>query len=165
MIRPVTPADAQALANIYNPYIRDTTITFEEVPVTAEEMAARIAKVTAEYPWLVWEEGGRVLGYAYSSVWRARAAYRYSTETAIYLATDQRCRGIGVRLYQALLDELRVRGFHLVLGGVALPNDVSVRLHERLGFRKVGHMREAGRKFDRWIDVGFWELLLEEDAP
>lgn len=160
MIRPVTPADAPALADIYNPYIRDTTITFEEEPVTAEEMAARIAKVTEAYPWLVWEEGGRVLGYAYSSVWRARAAYRHSTETAIYLAMDQRQQGAGTRLYQALLDELRTRGFHLVLGGLALPNEPSVRLHEKLGFRKAGHMREAGRKFDRWIDVGFWELLL-----
>jgi len=160
MIRPVTAADAPALAAIYNPYIRDTTITFEEDPVTAEEMAARIARVTEGYPWLVWEEEGRVLAYAYSSVWRARPAYRYSTETAIYLAMDQQGKGIGTALYRALLDELRTRGFHLVLGGVALPNEASVRLHERLGFKKAGHMREAGRKFDRWIDVGFWELLL-----
>jgi len=160
MIRAVTPADAQALADLYNPYVRDTTITFEEEPVTAEEMAIRIAKVTAGHPWLVWAEGDRVLGYAYASVWRARPAYRHSTETAIYLAPDQQGRGLGIALYRALLDELRARGFHLVLGGVALPNEASARLHERLGFQKVGHMREAGRKFDRWIDVGFWELLL-----
>ena len=160
MIRPVQPADAQALADIYNPYIRDTTITFEEEPVTAEEMAARIAKVTATHPWLVYEDEGRVVGYAYSSVWRARAAYRHATETAIYFAMEQCGKGHGVALYQALLDELRQRGFHLVLGGLALPNEASVRLHEKLGFRKAGHMREAGRKFNRWIDVGFWELLL-----
>jgi L-amino acid N-acyltransferase YncA len=160
MIRPVTPDDAQALADIYNPYVRDTTITFEEEPVTAGDMAARISLVTKAHPWLVWEEGGHVLGYAYASVWRARAAYRHSTETAIYLAGDQQGRGIGTALYRALLAELRARGFHLVLGGLALPNEASVRLHERLGFKKAGHMREAGRKFDRWIDVGFWELLL-----
>jgi L-amino acid N-acyltransferase YncA len=160
MIRPVQLADAQALADIYNPYIRDTTITFEEEPVTAEEMAGRITKVTETYPWLVWDEGGQILGYAYSTVWRARAAYRHSTETAIYLSIDHCGKGIGTRLYQALLDELKRRGFHLALGGLALPNDPSVRLHERLGFRKVGHMHEAGWKFDRWIDVGFWELLL-----
>ena len=165
MIRPVQLADAPALADLYNPYIRDTTITFEEEPVTAEEMAARIAKVTESYPWLVWEEEGRVLGYAYSSVWRARAAYRHSTETAIYFALNQGGKGRGTLLYQALLDELRQRGFHLVLGGLALPNEASVRLHEKLGFRKAGHMREAGRKFGRWIDVGFWELLLQEEAP
>ncbi|GLH74342.1 N-acetyltransferase [Geothrix limicola] len=160
MIRPVTLEDAPALADIYNPYIRDTTITFEEVPVTAADMAARITQVTETYPWLVWEEGGRVLGYTYSSVWRSRAAYRHSTETAIYFAMGQGGQGRGTALYQALLEELRRRGFHLVLGGLALPNEASVRLHEKLGFRKSGHMREAGRKFDRWIDVGFWELLL-----
>ncbi len=160
MIRPVQLADVQVLADLYNPYVRDTTITFEEDPVTAEEMAGRIAKVTEAYPWLVWDEEGRILGYAYSSVWRARAAYRHSTETAIYLSMDHRGQGVGTKLYQTLIDELRRRGFHLALGGLALPNDPSVRLHERLGFRKVGHMHEAGRKFGHWIDVGFWELLL-----
>ena len=160
MIRPVTLFDAQALAEIYNPYIRDTTITFEEDLVTGEEMAGRIAKVTEAHPWLVWAEGGQILGYAYGTVWRARAAYRHSTETAIYLSMAHRGLGVGTKLYQALLDELRRREFHLALGGLALPNEASVRLHERLGFQKVAHMREAGRKFDRWIDVGFWELLL-----
>jgi phosphinothricin acetyltransferase len=160
MIRPATLSDAQALAEIYNPYVRDTTITFEAEPVTAAEMAGRIAKVTEAYPWLVWDEGGQILGYAYSSVWRARAAYRYSTETAIYLSMERRRQGVGTSLYQALLDELRQRGFHSVLGCLALPNEPSVRLHEKLGFQKVGHMREAGRKFDAWVDVGFWELLL-----
>jgi len=160
MIRSATLSDAQALAEIYNPYVRDTTITFEAEPVTAAEMAGRIAKVTEAYPWLVWDEGGQILGYAYSSVWRARAAYRYSTETAIYLSMERRGQGVGTSLYQALLDELRQRGFHSVLGCLALPNEPSVRLHEKLGFQKVGHMREAGRKFDAWVDVGFWELLL-----
>ncbi len=160
MIRPVQPSDAQALADIYNPYIRDTTITFETEEVTAEEMASRIARVTEAYPWLVWEEGGRILGYAYGSVWRTRSAYRFATETAIYMDQNQRGRGVGTKLYQGLIDELRRRGFHSVLGCLALPNETSVRLHELLGFRKVGHMREAGQKFDRWVDVGFWELLL-----
>lgn len=165
MIRAATPADAPALAAIYNPYIRDTTITFEEDPVTAEEMAARVARVAEAYPWLVWEEQGRVLGYAYASAWRARAAYRHSAETAIYVARGEHGKGIGTALYRALLGELRARGFHLVLGGLALPNEASVRLHERLGFRKAGHMHEAGRKFGCWIDVGFWERLLEGEAP
>lgn len=165
MIRPVRSTDAQALADLYNPYVRDTTITFEEEAVSAEEMAARIEKVTATYPWLVWEEQGRVLGYAYASAWRARAAYRHSAETAIYVGRGQQGKGLGTALYRALLDELRARGFHLVLGGLALPNEASVRLHEKLGFRKAGHMREAGRKFGRWIDVGFWELLLEGEVP
>lgn len=160
MIRSARAEDAAALCAIYNPYVRGTTITFEEDAVTAAERAERITKVQAQYPWLVWEEEGVVLGYAYNSSWRARPAYRFSTETAIYLAQGCTGKGIGTQLYQALLDELKGRGFHLVLGGLALPNKASVALHERLGFQKVGHMREAGWKFGAWVDVGFWERLL-----
>ena len=160
MIRPVTSSDAPALAAIYNPYIRDTIITFEEEPVTAEAMAARIERVTATYPWLVWEEDGAVQGYAYGSSWRSRHAFRFSVETTVYLEAKAQGKGIGTRLYQALLEELRRGGFHSALGCLGLPNASSVRLHEKLGFRKVGHMREAGWKFGAWVDVGFWERLL-----
>jgi phosphinothricin acetyltransferase len=160
MIRPATPHDAQAIVEIYNPYIRDTTITFEEATLTEEEMALRIEKVTATYPWLVWEEDGRILGYAYGSTWRTRNAYRFAVESALYVAQGQHRKGIGLKLYQALIVELRQRGFHSVLGCLALPNEPSVTIHEKLGFTKVGHMREAGWKFERWVDVGFWELML-----
>ena len=160
MIRPVQVTDAQALARIYNPFIRDTTITFEEEPVSAGEMAARIAKVTADFPWLVWEEGGEVLGYAYGSTWRTRRAYRFAVETTVYVGPDAQGRGIGSRLYEALRVELKRGGFHSALGCLALPNEPSVCLHEKLGFQKVGHMKEAGWKFDTWVDVGFWERLL-----
>ena len=160
MLRPVAPSDAQALADIYNPYIRDTIITFEEEPVTAEEMASRIAKVTGAYPWLVWEEDGVVAGYAYGSSWRSRHAFRFSVETTIYLASQHQGRGIGTQLYQALLAALAARGFHSALGCLGLPNESSVRLHEKLGFRKVGHMQDAGWKFGAWVAVGFWERIL-----
>jgi phosphinothricin acetyltransferase len=160
MIRPVQLSDAQALVEIYNPFIRSTTITFEEEEITAEEMASRIAKVTASYPWIIWEEGGLVLGYAYGSTWRSRPAYRFATETTIYLGPEGLGKGMGSRLYEALLTELQQRGFHSALGCLALPNEPSVRLHEKLGFRKVGHMREAGWKFGAWVDVGFWERML-----
>ena len=160
MIRPVTPADAQALADIYNPYIRDTIITFEEEPVTAQDMAGRIAKVTAAYPWLVWEEGGQIAGYAYGSTWRSRHAYRFAVETTIYLDPRWHGQGIGARFYEALLGDLAQRGYHSALGFLGLPNEPSVRLHEKLGFTKVGHMREAGWKFGAWADVGFWERML-----
>ena len=160
MIRPVQLSDAQTLVDIYNPFIRDTIITFEEDEISADEMAARIAKVTATFPWLVREEDGAVLGYAYGSTWRARHAYRFAVETTIYLAPDGQGKGIGSRLYEALLVELKQRGFHSALGCLALPNEPSVRLHEKLGFRKVGHMREAGWKFGAWVDVGFWERML-----
>jgi phosphinothricin acetyltransferase len=160
MIRPVTPSDAAVIAEIYNPYIRDTIITFEESLVSAEEIAQRIQKVTAAYPWIVWEEDGRVLGYAYGSTWRTRHAYRFAVESAIYLHVDHRGKGLGKLLYQALIQELRARGFHSLLGCLGLPNEPSVRLHEALGFTKVAHMKEAGWKFERWVDVGFWELML-----
>jgi len=160
MIRPVMASDAAAICAIYNPYVLGTTITFEEESVTEVEMVERIKTVQARYPWLVWEKEGLVLGYAYASTWRSRPAYRFSAETAIYLTPDSQAKGVGTRLYRVLLDQLRDSGFHLALGGLALPNAASVALHEKLGFRKVAHMREAGRKFDRWIDVGFWELLL-----
>lgn len=160
MIRPASPLDAPAIADIYNPFIRDTTITFEQDPVSAAEMATRITKVTADFPWLVWEEEGAVIGYAYASTWRTRHAYRFAVETTIYLAPGQQGGGGGAMLYRALLTELRQRGFHSALGCLALPNDPSIRLHEKLGFQKVGHMTEAGWKFGAWVDVGFWELLL-----
>jgi L-amino acid N-acyltransferase YncA len=160
MIRPVQLSDAQALVDIYNPFIRDTIITFEEDEITAEEMASRIAKVTATFPWLVWEEDGIVLGYAYGSTWRTRHAYRFAVETTIYLAPDGQGKGMGPRLYDALLADLKQRGFHSALGCLALPNEPSIRLHEKLGFKKVGHMQEAGWKFGAWVDVGFWERML-----
>jgi L-amino acid N-acyltransferase YncA len=160
MIRPAHPADAQSIVDIYNPYIKDTTITFEEAAVSEEEMSLRIDKVTANYPWIVWEEDGKVLGYAYGSTWRTRNAYRFAVESAIYVAKGQERRGIGIKLYQALIEELRERGYHSVLGCLGLPNEPSVALHEKLGFTKVGHMKEAGWKFERWVDVGFWELML-----
>ena len=165
MIRPATPADARAIADIYNPYIRETCVTFEEEPLSVPEVAGRIEAVSAAFPWLVWEEAGVVVGYAYAGTWRTRHAYRYAVETAIYLAPAHQGRGLGPVLYRALLEELKRRGFHLVLGCLALPNEPSVRLHEALGFRKVGHMREAGWKFGTWVDVGFWELLLDEGGP
>ncbi len=160
MIRPVQQSDAPTLADIYNPFIRDTTITFEEEQVTAEEMAARIARVTATFPWIVWEEQGVVLGYAYGSTWRTRHAYRFAVETTVYLGPGGQGKGIGSKLYETLMVELKAQGFHSALGCLALPNEPSVRLHEKLGFQKVGHMKEAGWKFGAWVDVGFWERML-----
>lgn len=161
MIRPATEADADALAAIYNHYITDTVITFEETPVSVEEFAGRIRHVLeAGYPYLVDEEDGRVTGYAYASQFRTRVAYRYTVETTVYLDQTLTGRGAGTRLYTALIDELKQRGFHLALGGITLPNPASVALHEKLGFHKVAHFSEVGFKFDRWLDVGFWELKL-----
>jgi phosphinothricin acetyltransferase len=161
MIRPAQPADAAAIAAIYNHYILHTAITFEEAAVTDAEMAARMAAIQPALPWLVAEVGGAVVGYAYAGPWKGRAAYRHSVETTVYVDRHHGRSGLGSALYAALISELRVRAMHCLMGGIALPNDASVALHEKFGFRKVAHFEQVGRKFDRWIDVGYWERILE----
>lgn len=164
MIRAVTECDAAQLCDIYNYYALHTTITFEVEAVSAGVMTLRIQESVKDGlrgpSWLVWEEDERVLGFCYASTWKARSAYRHSVESTVYVHPDYLRRGIGLRLYEALLAELRLRGIHAVIGGIALPNAASIGLHERLGFEKVAHFREVGRKFDRWIDVGYWQLCL-----
>jgi phosphinothricin acetyltransferase len=162
MIRVAAGPDAAALAKIYNHYVRETIVTFEEEPVADAEMAGRLADVqAASLPWLVAEEEGRVVGYACARPWKPRHGYRFSTEVSVYLDTAHAGRGLGTELYAQLLSELRKRGVHAAMGGIALPNPASVRLHEKLGFQKVAHFREVGFKFGAWIDVGYWEKILE----
>ena len=161
MIRPATTADAAAIAAIYNHYVLTTCVTFEEEAVPTAEMAQRIADTRAtELPWLLWEEAGKILGYAYASKWKSRCAYRYSVESTVYLDPAATGRGLGTQLYTMLIAELRAQKFHGVIGGVALPNAASVALHEKFGFQKVAHFKEVGWKFEHWIDVGYWELIL-----
>ena len=161
MLRPATTADAAALAAIYNHYVRNTIVTFEEEPVSVKEVAGRIEETLENgFPWLVWAEGGKVVGYAYANKWKSRCAYRYSVEATVYLDKDATGRGLGTRLYTALIAELKESKIHGIIGGVALPNDASVALHEKLGFVKIGQFREVGWKFGKWIDVGYWELML-----
>jgi phosphinothricin acetyltransferase len=153
--------DADAVARIYEHYVLETIITFEETTVPADEMARRMAEVRASgLPWLVAERDGRVVGYAYAAPWKTRAAYRFSTEVAVYVAPEGRARGVGTRLYATLLPELASRGVHAVMGGIALPNESSVRLHQKFGFQKVAHFEEVGFKMGRWVDVGYWQLVL-----
>jgi len=160
MLRPCTTSDAGQICDIYNHYVQQTVVTFEEVPVTAKEMGQRIDGVTARLPWIGWEEGGQIVGYACATPWKARAAYRNAVEASIYLAHHATGRGLGTLLYRALITDLRDRNLHCVIGGAALPNPASVALHEALGFTKVGEFREVGFKFGRWIDVAYWELIL-----
>ena len=162
MIRNATPADAAALARIYNRYVLDTTVTFEETAVPDGEMASRIAEVQAVgLPWLVAEDNaGTVLGHAYASKWKGRCAYRFALETTVYLDASAHRQGIGRQLYGRLLALLRDAGMHVAIGGIALPNEASIALHEKLGFRKVGQFEQVGFKFGRWVDVGYWQLFL-----
>ncbi|HET7307596.1 MAG TPA: arsinothricin resistance N-acetyltransferase ArsN1 family B [Gammaproteobacteria bacterium] len=161
VIRPATDADADAIARIYNHYVANTIITFEEQPVPSAEVANRIAANAANaLPWLIATQGDRVVGYTHASKWKGRCAYRFSVESTAYLAPGSVGRGIGSRLYELLLDRLREKSVHVVLAGIALPNPASVALHEKLGFRKVGHFGQVGFKFNQWIDVGYWQLSL-----
>ena len=160
-LRPALPADAPAIAAIYNHYILTTTISFEEDAVDADEIARRMDAVTsASLPYLVAEENGVIAGYAYATPWRARRAYRSSVETSVYVQHGLQARGIGTALYRALLAQLAQCGYHLAIGGIAQPNAASVTLHERLGFEKVAHFKQVGCKFGQWIDVGYWQLAL-----
>lgn len=161
MIRPADPdRDAAACAAIYAPYVLHSPTSFEEVAPDAREMSERIRRVQATHPWLVAEDDDRVAGYAYASRHRERAAYRWACDVAVYLDAAHHRRGIGRRLYEALLERLRAQGFHVAVAGVALPNDASVGLHEALGFELVGVHRAIGFKFGEWWDVGWWQLHL-----
>lgn len=161
MIRPATTSDAVDIVAIYNHYVATSTISFEESPVGVEEMARRITDVSAKLPWYVFERDGHVVGYAYATSWRVRAAYRFSVEITVYVSPDHPRRGIGSQLYRTLIDDLRARGIRVLIGGIAQPNIASVALHEALGFEKVAHFKQVGRKFEQWVDVGYWELVLD----
>jgi L-amino acid N-acyltransferase YncA len=161
MIREVNPADAAQIIEIYNYYILNTTVTFEEEAVTAAEMAGRIAEITEKFPWLVYESEGKIIGYAYASAWKSRCAYKYSVETTVYLQHGLSGKGYGSELYAELLVRLQQSGLHGIIGGVALPNDGCIALHQKFGFEKVAQFREVGFKFNKWIDVTYWEKILD----
>jgi len=166
LIRPAEPRDGSAIAEIYAPIVRDTAISFETEPPGPNAMAQRIESITRFHPWLVAELAERVVGYAYASEHRARAAYRWSTDVTAYVAVDMRGRSIGRALYERLIRVLRAQGFHGAFAGIALPNDASVALHEAVGFRSLGIYREVGFKLGRWRDVGWWQLVLaNHDGP
>ena len=160
MIRTCRPADASQICAIYNHYVEHTVVTFEEVAVSDREMAQRINDVVDRLPWLVCEHDEAIVGYAYAAPWKSRSAYRFSVESTVYLAPSFAGRGVGTALYRALLADLRTRGIHCAVGGIALPNPASIALHEKLGFSKIGQFREIGWKLGRWVDVGYWELVL-----
>lgn len=162
MIREVQAQDASSISTIYNHYIENTVVTFEEEVITASEILKRITKVTDDdLPWFVAEdESGNILGYAYAAKWRDRFSYRFSVEVTVYLSPEQISKGLGTKLYQVLFDELKRKNIHSAIGGITLPNEGSVALHEKFGMLKVAHFKEVGLKFDRWLDVGYWQVTL-----
>jgi L-amino acid N-acyltransferase YncA len=171
-IRPATAEDAATCAEIYAHYVRTTAITFETEPPSAAQMAGRISSALERYAWLVLEERGRVVGYAYAGAFNPREAYRFTCEVSVYLATDQRGSGRGRALYEALLPALRTRGFRRAIALVAQPNPASDRLHESFGFAPVGTFTKVGWKLGTWHDVSWSELdmapgdeVIQEPTP
>lgn len=163
MIRPINIEDAQEIAEIYNDYVLNSCVTFEELKVSAEEMRGRIQATNSKFPWLVFEIDNEILGYAYASAWKPRSAYKHTVESTVYLKKEATKNGIGSLLYKELIGQLTDLGFHAVIGGISLPNDASIALHEKFGFEKIAQFKEVGFKFKKWIDVGYWELIINKD--
>ena len=160
-IRPAREDDAAAMASIYNYYVTETFATFEIHPIPAAGMAGRLkTTLEASLPWILAETEEGIVGYAHASPWRSRRAYRFSVETTIYVERAHLGQGIGTQLYCELIERLRSDGLHVAIGGIALPNDACIALHEKVGFERIAHFREVGFKFGRWIDVGYWERVL-----
>jgi L-amino acid N-acyltransferase YncA len=164
-LRHAEPArDAAACAAIYAPYVTATAASFEEDAPSADELAARIERTARTHPWLVLEDAGRVVGYAYATQHRTRAAYRWAADVAVYVDPAHQRRGAGRRLYAALLDLLRAQGLQIACAGITLPNDASVALHRAVGFEPVGTFRAIGWKAGAWRDVSWWQLRLAPAA-
>ena len=169
-LRFAAETDATQILDIYAPIVRDTAISFEEVPPSRPKMAGRIRNTLVRYPWLVREEDGAVLGYAYAAGFRSRPAYQWAVEVAAYVRPEAQGTGVGSALYTALLEILRMQGFTSAIAGIALPNDASVALHERFGFKPVGVLQDVGFKLMQWHDVEWWALRIQQprdppDAP
>jgi len=161
MLRLVEAKDAQAIVDIYNYYIEHTAVTFEEEKLNVDDMLLRINKIQqVGHIWLVAELNNKVVGYAYSAPWRERSAYRFSCEITVYLSADAKGKGLGTSLYQALFVKLKNMDIKTVIGGITLPNDASIALHEKLGMEKVAHFTDVGLKFEQWLDVGYWQVNL-----
>ena len=160
MIRNIKLSDAFAISEIYNYYILNTTITFEEVALPTKEMEQRIAATIPELPWIVYENKGKILGYAYASKWKSRIGYRFAFEISVYLNVNANGQGIGTQLYGQLIEMMKDHGAKVLIGGVALPNPASLALHKKFGFKKVAHFEKIGIKFGQWIDVVYFELFL-----
>jgi len=165
IIKAIEKQDTQQVCDIYNHYIVNTIATFEEKEISAAIMSDRIASVCAkDLPWLVAKNinNGEVTGFAYASTWKERSAYRFTVEVTIYLSPNFTGAGLGSKLYTALFDKLKSRSIINVLGCISLPNPQSIALHEKFNLQQVAHFKKVGLKFDKWVDVGYWQGQLSE---
>lgn len=164
-IRDAARPDAAALLAIYRPFVTETPVSFELAPPSIVEFEQRIETAQTRWVWLVAERWSQLLGYAYASSYKSRAAYRWSVETAVYVHEDHRAQGVGGTLYVRLLSVLAEKGYCTAYAGITLPNEASIRLHQAAGFSQIGVFRRAGWKFDRWHDVSWWQRELRETPP
>lgn len=160
MIRSLNVNDAEELLDIYNYYVLNSIVTFDDEALSLDTFKDKITRINVDYPFIVFEENNEILGYAYGSKWRPKPAYKHTVESTVYVKHDVLGKQIGSKLYTELLTQLKEQNYHIVLGGLTLPNDASVKLHEKFGFKQVAHYKEVGLKFDKWLDVGFWQLTL-----
>jgi phosphinothricin acetyltransferase len=159
MIRQIVFSDCKSITEIYNYYIETTTVTFEETPITVREMEARVKEISERFPYIVYEEKGHILGYAYVNTFQSRCAYRFTLENSIYLRNGYQGKGIGRTILSELINEVKKQEIHSIIAKIALPNERSIKLHETFNFKNVGILKEVGKKFNNWIDVGYWELI------
>ncbi|OUL26949.1 GNAT family N-acetyltransferase [Nostoc sp. T09] len=162
-IRLANEEDASQMLAIYAPIVRETTISFELEPPSETEFQHRIKSYQQQMPWLVCEIDGEVVGYAYASPYRTRAAYQWSVESSVYVGENYRRKGIAKALYTSLLKLLQLQGYYNVVAAIALPNQASVAVHEAVGFAPVGVFQRVGFKFGKWRDVGYWQLSLQPE--
>lgn len=158
-IRRVEISDARQIAEIYNYYVLNSISTFEIEEVSVAEMEKRISEISTKYPYFVLVEADKIFGYAYAGQYKSRAAYKPSVEVSVYVRNGIQQKGIGTKLYTKLFEELGKSDFHAIIAGISLPNEASVRLHEKFGMKKVAHFEEVGFKLGGWIDVGYWESI------
>lgn len=157
--------DAAAIQAIYAPIVRETAISFELEAPSVDEIAGRMDKTVKSFPWLVYEYDQQIVGYAYATKHRERAAYQWSVDVTVYVQPNRHRSGIGRALYTTLFSLLRLQGFYSAYAGIALPNDKSIGLHRALGFEAVGVYHNVGCKLGRWHDVSWWQLKLQEPVP
>ena len=165
MLRIAAEEDVSAMLAIYRPYVLTSTATFEYDPPSEEEFLRRYHDITAQFPWLLWEEDGQILGYAYASLPFTRAAYAWCAEPTIYLKSQARGKGIGKALYDALEAILDAQGYYLLYSLVCGENENSMRFHEKRGYRTVAHFPACGFKFGRWVDLNWMEKRLKGVDP
>lgn len=158
----VQDSDASSIADIYRPYVEQTSISFEYEAPTPDEMLHRIRTITTDYPWLVCLEGNTIVGYAYASTHRHRTAYQWSVESAIYLSQTFHNKGLAPILYKTLFSLLKLQGLFTVLAGITIPNDKSVNFHKKMGFTHLGTYKNIGFKFGKWHDTQWFELPLND---